>query len=114
MMDEDGPALEELIADPLADLGAVERAELTVKERQHRLPDALVWHLLTQICHGLKKVHDAGLVHRALKTRNLLLFPEHLYAHPYLKYRCKLTDLAIPELQRQQRVCIAVDKCSRK
>ena len=34
----------------------------------------------------------------------MLLFPETLYAHPYLKYRCKLTDLGIPELQRHQRL----------
>lgn len=87
-----------------AECGTLHHLVYTVKERQHRLPEPLLWHLFTQICHGLKSVHDLGLVHRSLKTRNLLLFPERLYAHPYAKYRCKLTDLAIPELQRQQRL----------
>ena len=63
-----------------------------------------MWHLFTQVCHGLKKLHDSGVVHRALKSRNLLLFPEELYDHPYLKYRCKLTDLSISELQRRLRL----------
>ena len=82
-----------------AECGTLHHLVYTVKERNQRLPDALVWHLFTQICQGLKRLHDAGIIHRALKSRNLLLFPEQLYAHPYLKYRCKLTDLGIPELQ---------------
>jgi serine/threonine protein kinase len=87
-----------------AECGTLHHLVYTVKERGQRLPDALVWHLFTQICHGLKKLHDSGVLHRALKTRNLLLFPENLYTHPYLKYRCKLTDLGIPELQRRVRL----------
>ena len=87
-----------------ANCGTLHNLICTVKERGQRLPDALVLHLFMQVCHGLKKLHGSGLVHHALKTRNLLLFPEELYAHPYLKYRCKLTDVGIPELQRHLRL----------
>ena len=87
-----------------ADCGTLHHLVYTAKERGQRLPDALVWHIFMQICHGLKKLHGSGVCHRALKTRNLLLFPEQLFAHPYLKYRCKLTDLGIPELQKRVRL----------
>lgn len=87
-----------------ADCGTLHHLVYTAKERGQRLPDALVWHIFMQICHGLKKLHSSGVCHRALKTRNLLLFPEQLFAHPYLKYRCKLTDLGIPELQKRVRL----------
>jgi serine/threonine protein kinase len=107
----------------------------TMKERQQRLSEDLTWHLFIQICHGLKKLHDSAIIHRALKVRappaalpsprappppprspsvsvaprrtrvarqarNLLLLAENLYADPVFKYRCKLTDLGIPELRR--------------
>ena len=52
-----------------AECGTVHHLVFTVKERGQRLPDALLWHLFTQICQGLKKLHDAGITHRALKTR---------------------------------------------
>ena len=87
-----------------AECGTLHHMVYTVKERGRRLPDALVWHLFTQVCHGLKKLHDCQIVHRTLKTRNLLLFPEKLYTHAELKYRCKITDIGIPELQRHLRL----------
>ena len=123
-----------------ADCGTLHHMIYKVKERGQRLPEPLVWHLLTQICHGLKALHDAGLVHRALKTRNVsaaarchaavsalqaaapsagragrelhptalvlaqvLLFEEQLFSHPQFKYRCKLSDVGIPELLRHVR-----------
>ena len=87
-----------------AEAGTLHHLIYTLKERGQRLSADLTWHLFIQICHGLKKLHDCSIIHRALKTRNLLLFPETLYAHPQLKYRCKLADLGIPELQRHLRV----------
>ena len=75
----------------------------TMKERQQRLSEDLTWHLFVQICQGLKKLHDSAIIHRALKARNLLLFAEPLFVDPVFKYRCKLTDLGIPELQRHLR-----------
>ena len=41
----------------------------TMKERQQRLSEDLTWHLFIQICHGLKKLHDSAIIHRALKVR---------------------------------------------
>ena len=76
----------------------------TLKERQQRLSEDLAWHLFVQACYGLKELHDSAIVHRALKARNLLLFEEPLFADPVFRYRCKLTDLAIPELQRHLRL----------
>ena len=76
----------------------------TMKERRERLSEELTWHIFVQVCQGLKKLHDSAIVHRALKARNLLLFVEPLYADPVFKYRCKLTDLGIPELQRHLRL----------
>ena len=87
-----------------AEAGTLHHLIYTLKERGQRLSADLTWHLFIQICHGLKKLHDCSIIHRALKTRNLLLFPETLYAHPQLKYRCKLADLGIPELQRHLRL----------
>ena len=87
-----------------ADCKSLHRLVCTAKERGQRLATGLIWHLFTQICYGLKRLHDAGLVHHALKTRNLLLFHESLHAHPSLRYRCKLADLAVPELQRHLRL----------
>ena len=76
----------------------------TMKERQQRLSEDLAWHLFVQTCYGLKELHDSAIVHRALKARNLLLFEEPLFADPVFRYRCKLTDLGIPELQRHLRL----------
>lgn len=87
-----------------AESGTLHHLIYTMKERGQRLSEDLVWHLFIQICHGLKKLHDCSIIHRALKARNLLLFPETLYSHPQFKYRCKLTDLGIPELQRHLRL----------
>ena len=87
-----------------AECGTLHHLIYTMKERGQRLSEDLVWHLFIQICHGLKRLHDCSIIHRALKARNLLLFPETLYSHPQFKYRCKLTDLGIPELQRHLRL----------
>lgn len=87
-----------------AECGTLHHMIHQIKEQGKRLSEGFVWHLFTQICQGLKRLHDHKVAHRAIKTRNLLLFPEELYSHRELKYRCKLTDLGIPELQRHQRL----------
>jgi len=63
-----------------------------------------VWHLFIQICQGIAHLHRCGVVHRALKTRNLLLFPESFFSHSQFKYRCKIVDIGLPELQRHSRL----------
>jgi len=87
-----------------AEAGTLHHLIYMLKECKQTMAEELQWHLFVQICHGLKKLHDCSIIHRALKTRNLLLMPETLFAHAQFKYRCKLTDVGIPELQRNLRL----------
>ena len=87
-----------------AEEGTLHNFIYTIKVRGEKMDDEVTWHIFAQICHGLNMLHKSKLAHGALKTRNLLLFPESLYDHATLRYRCKLTDIAIPELQLHQRL----------
>ena len=88
-----------------AECGTLHHLIYTLKqEQQERMDVDLTWHIFIQMCFGLKKLHACHIIHRALKSRNVLLFRETLYAHPKFKYRAKLVDFGIPELQRHLRL----------
>lgn len=78
----------------LAEAGTLHHLIFSTRERG--IEESVVWHLFLQICHGLHALHEKGITHRALKTRNLLLFQEDLFRHGNLKWRCKLADVRVP------------------
>lgn len=87
-----------------ADAGTLHDLIRAARRSGERLSSQLVKHLMIQACHGLKRLHESSVVHRAVKSRNVLLFAEGLYSHPECRYRVKLTDIRIPELQRRVRL----------
>jgi NIMA (never in mitosis gene a)-related kinase len=39
----------------------------------HHMPEAEIWRIFVQVCLALKHVHDRRIIHRDLKTQNLLI-----------------------------------------
>lgn len=87
-----------------AEMGTLHNLIYMLKDSRQELAEDLAWQIFMQICWGLKKLHSCSVIHRALKTRNILLQRETLFVHPQFKYRCKITDIVIPELQRNTRL----------
>ena len=52
-----------------------------------------VVQVLTQVCDGLQAIHDAGIIHRALKPKNILLDQEG---------NVKITDFAVAKVEGQK------------
>jgi len=57
--------------------------------RDRYLDDRLIWHLFVQICEGLKHLHEHGIVHRDLKTMNIMVVQTET------KFVAKIADLGV-------------------
>ena len=44
------------------------------RRREGHFTEAELWALFLQVCRGLKHIHEKGIIHRDLKSLNLLLF----------------------------------------
>lgn len=57
------------------------------KARRDFMPEASIWALFYQVCLGLNELHSRGIVHRDIKTLNILLSKDHKTA--------KIADLGV-------------------
>jgi len=64
----------------------------TLKEliTDHQLPITEIMDITTQICEGLSKAHEAGIVHRDIKPHNILIDKEN---------RVKILDFGLAKLK---------------
>jgi NIMA (never in mitosis gene a)-related kinase len=53
------------------------------------LEERLIWHIFLQLCNGLKHLHENGIVHRDLKTMNVMIVRDER------RFIVKIADLGV-------------------
>ena len=59
------------------------------KAQKKPLDERLIWHIFHQLCQGLKHLHEHGIVHRDLKSMNVMIVRDDK------RFNVKLADLGV-------------------
>lgn len=70
---------------------------LSKKIQRQPQPNAIIRHIVPQICHALDILHELGIIHRDLKPSNILLADA---ATPLAVATAKLADFGLAKLQQ--------------
>ena len=60
--------------------------------RKEYFDEKTIWHIFVQLCDGLKHLHEHGIVHRDLKTMNIMVINTKKHKH---RYDVKIADLGV-------------------
>ena len=59
------------------------------KKKRQYIDEKMIWHIFTQICQGVKHLHEHGIVHRDLKTMNVMIVKNKA------RFEVKIADLGV-------------------